>query len=56
MHIEVIISYIAEIAKIVVAFGNIATVILVVMKFIDDKRKNNRPTAQSSAVILYVIE
>ena len=39
MHIDVIVSYTAEIAKIFVALGNIATVILVVMNFIDDKRK-----------------
>ncbi|GHU57703.1 hypothetical protein FACS1894133_1090 [Clostridia bacterium] len=39
MHIDVVISLIAEITKILIAVGNIASVILVVEKLINNKRQ-----------------
>ncbi|GHU57697.1 hypothetical protein FACS1894133_1070 [Clostridia bacterium] len=39
MHIDVVIGLIAEITKILIAVGNIASVILVVEKLINNKRQ-----------------
>ena len=39
MEIDLIMDVIAEVAKIIIALGNISAVILVVAKFINDTRK-----------------
>ncbi|GHU58068.1 hypothetical protein FACS1894133_2150 [Clostridia bacterium] len=39
MHIDVVVGLVTEIAKVFIAGGNIASVILVVVKFISNKRK-----------------